>query len=95
MVGRAPEPVPAFVVYAFRGCRWCRAASNVLRRLGAEVLVHQVTPAGMRDIVRPHRVPATAPQVFCYDMATGRRGRRIGGFEDLLRYLGLAVPAAA
>lgn len=82
-------PATSFVVHSYPGCPWCRAARDLLKRLGATVTSRTVSRTTMAKLVKPYHVQPTAPQIFLWDVRNKKLGRRIGGFDDLVQYLGI------
>jgi glutaredoxin len=65
-------------------CPWGLKAKDLLRRSGYEVVDHHLTTREETDAFKAkHKVPTT-PQVFI-------GGKRVGGYDDLRRFLGKRV----
>lgn len=71
-------------------CPWGLKARDLLRRSGYEVEDHYLTTRAETDAFKAERGLVTTPQVFI-------RGERVGGYDDLRRFLGkrVADPKAA
>ena len=69
-------------------CPWGLKARDLLRRSGYEVEDHQLTSREATDAFKARQGVATTPQVFI-------GGERIGGYDDLRRFLGKRVPDTA
>jgi glutaredoxin len=65
-------------------CPWGLKAKDLLRRRGYSVEDHHLTTKKETDAFKAEHQVATTPQVFI-------GGQRIGGYEDLRRYLGKKV----
>ena len=65
-------------------CPYGIKALDLLKRRGFHVIDHHLTTREETDAFKAKRGVATTPQVFI-------DGRRIGGYEDLVRYFGGAV----
>jgi glutaredoxin len=65
-------------------CPWGLKAKDLLRRQGYAVEDHHLTTKEETDAFKAEHRVATTPQVFI-------GGQRIGGYEDLRRYLGKKV----
>jgi glutaredoxin len=65
-------------------CPWGLKAKDLLRRQGYAVEDHHLTTKEETDAFKAEHRVATTPQVFI-------GGERIGGYEDLRRYLGKKV----
>jgi glutaredoxin len=65
-------------------CPYGLKAKNLLRRSGYEVEDHHLTTREQVDAFKAEHGVATTPQVFI-------GGERIGGYDDLRRFLGKAV----
>jgi glutaredoxin len=65
-------------------CPWGLKARRVLRRRGFRVEDHWLTTREATDAFKAEHGVETTPQVFI-------AGRRIGGYDDLRKHLGLAV----
>jgi glutaredoxin len=66
-------------------CPYGLKAVDLLKRLGYEVEDHHLTTRAETDAFKAEHVVATTPQVFI-------GGQRIGGYDDLRRFLGKPVP---
>lgn len=66
-------------------CPYGLKARHLLRSRGYRVEDHLLTTRAQVDAFKAQHGVATTPQVFI-------DGRRIGGFDDLRRFFGLAVP---
>jgi len=71
-------------------CPWGLKARDLLRRSGYEVEDHHLTTRAETDAFKAAHGVATTPQVFI-------GGKRVGGYDDLRRFLGkrVADPKAA
>jgi glutaredoxin len=65
-------------------CPWGLKAKDLLRRSGYEVEDHPLTTRSGIDAFKADHQVATTPQVFI-------GGKRVGGYDDLRRYLGKPV----
>jgi glutaredoxin len=65
-------------------CPWGLKARDLLRRSGYEVDDHHLTTREQTDAFRNEQKVATTPQVFV-------GGKRVGGYDDLRRFLGKRV----
>ncbi|MBO9621302.1 MAG: glutaredoxin [Sphingomonas sp.] len=65
-------------------CPWGLRALDLLRRKGFEVEDHHLTTRAETDAFKAEHGVQTTPQTFI-------DGERIGGYDDLRRYLGLKV----
>jgi glutaredoxin len=65
-------------------CPWGLKARDLLKRSGYEVEDHNLRTRDETDAFKAEHGVATTPQVFI-------RGQRIGGYDDLRRYLGRKV----
>lgn len=65
-------------------CPWGVKAKDLLRRSGYEVEDHHLTAPAATDAFKAKHGVATTPQIFI-------GGERIGGYEDLRRFLGKTV----
>jgi glutaredoxin len=65
-------------------CPWGLKAKDLLQRSGYELEDHHLTTRAETDAFKAAKDVATTPQVFI-------RGERIGGYDDLRRYLGKKV----
>lgn len=65
-------------------CPWGLKARDLLKRSGYEVEDHYLRTRDETDAFKAEHGVATTPQVFI-------RGQRIGGYDDLRRYLGRKV----
>jgi glutaredoxin len=65
-------------------CPWGLKAKHLLRRSGYEVEDHHLTTRESTDAFKAHHGVATTPQVFI-------GGTRVGGYDDLRRFLGKRV----
>jgi glutaredoxin len=65
-------------------CPWGLKAKDLLRRTGYTVEDHPLTTAAETDTFKAQHGVTTTPQTFI-------GGKRIGGYEDLRRYLGKRV----
>ncbi len=66
-------------------CPYGLKAKDLLRRKGYEVVDHWLTSRAEVDRLKKDLNVATTPQIFIGDT-------RVGGFDDLRRYLDLSVP---
>lgn len=66
-------------------CPYGLKAKDLLRRSGFEVEDHHLTTREETDAFKVKHDVATTPQVFI-------GGERVGGYDDLLRFLGKRVP---
>ena len=67
-------------------CPWGLRAKDLLRRKGYAVEDHHLTTREETDAFKREHGVETTPQIFI-------DGKRIGGYDDLRRFLGLSVPA--
>jgi glutaredoxin len=65
-------------------CPWGLKANDLLKRSGFEVEDHHLTTRAETDAFKKEHGVSTTPQVFI-------GGERIGGYDDLRRYLGRRV----
>lgn len=65
-------------------CPWGLKARDLLRRSGYEVEDHHLATRAEADAFKAAHGVATTPQVLI-------EGRRIGGYDDLRRFLGMKV----
>ena len=65
-------------------CPWGLKAKDLLRRSGYEVEDHHLTTRAETDAFKAEHGVATTPQVFI-------GGKRVGGYDDLRRFLGKRV----
>ena len=65
-------------------CPWGLKARDLLRRSGFEIEDHRLTTRAQIDAFKTQHSVATTPQIFV-------EGQRIGGYEDLRRFLGKPV----
>lgn len=65
-------------------CPWGLKAKDLLRRSGYEVEDHHLTTRAETDAFKAKHNVASTPQVFI-------GGKRVGGYEDLRRFLGKRV----
>ena len=65
-------------------CPWGLKARDLLRRRGYDVEDHHLTTREQTDAFKAQHGVVTTPQIFI-------GGRRIGGYDDLRRFLGKAV----
>jgi len=65
-------------------CPWGLKARDLLKRSGYEVEDHHLTTRAETDAFKAEHRVATTPQVFI-------GGRRVGGYDDLRRFLGKRV----
>ena len=65
-------------------CPWGLKARDLLKRSGYEVEDHHLTTRAETDAFKAEHRVATTPQVFI-------GGRRVGGYDDLRRFLGNRV----
>lgn len=65
-------------------CPWGLKARDLLQRSGFEVDDHHLASREAADAFKSHHDIATTPQVFI-------EGKRVGGYDDLRRYLGKSV----
>ena len=83
-----PKSVRTAVLYRMvmpeHVCPWGLKAKDLLRRSGYEVEDHHLTTREETDAFRTEHGVATTPQVFI-------GGIRVGGYDDLRRFLGKAV----
>jgi glutaredoxin len=68
-------------------CPWGLKAKDLLRRSGYDVEDHHLTSRDETDAFKAGQRVATTPQVFI-------GGERVGGYDDLRRFLGKRVPDA-
>jgi glutaredoxin len=73
------------MVMAKHVCPWGQKSHYLLRREGYAVDDHQLTTHDATEAFKAEHNVKTTPQTFI-------GGKRIGGYEDLLRYLGKDVP---
>ncbi len=66
-------------------CPWGLKAKDLLRRSGFMVEDHHLTSAAQTDAFKAEQGVRTTPQVFI-------GGERVGGYDDLRRFLGKRVP---
>ena len=66
-------------------CPWGLKAKDLLKRQGFEVEDHPLKSDAQAEAFKAEHQVKTTPQTFI-------DGRRIGGYEDLLRYFGKKVP---
>lgn len=66
-------------------CPWGLKAKDLLKRSGFEVEDHRLATSAETDAFKVEHGVATTPQVFIGD-------ERIGGYDDLRRFLGKPVP---
>jgi len=66
-------------------CPWGMKSKYLLEREGYRVTDHPLRTAEETDAFKAQAGVKTTPQIFI-------AGRRVGGYEDLLRYLGKKVP---
>lgn len=73
-----------YTIYSLRGCPYCQSARQLLCRLDLPYTTRYPDRETLRQILGAGpRERITYPQIFI-----GRR--RIGGYDDLTRYLGVA-----
>ncbi len=87
-----PQPAPARpaavlhrMVMPSHTCPYGLKALDLLRRKGFAVEDHPLTTREQTDAFKAQHGVQTTPQVFI-------EGRRIGGYDDLRRHLGMRVP---
>jgi glutaredoxin len=73
------------MVMSHHTCPYGLKAEDLLRRSGYEVEDHHLTTREQVDAFKTEHGVATTPQVFI-------GGERIGGYDDLRRFLGKSVP---
>ncbi len=66
-------------------CPYGLKAKDLLEQSGYEVEDHHLTTREQTDALKAQHGVATTPQVFI-------GGRRVGGYDDLRRFLGKSVP---
>ena len=87
-MSKRPDAAKRAVLYrmvmADHTCPWGLKARDLLRRHGYEVEDHPLTTRAETESFKADRKVSTTPQVFI-------AGQRIGGFDDLRRFLGKSV----
>lgn len=81
---KAPRAAIYRMVMPDHVCPWGLKARDLLRRSGYEIEDHHLTTRAETDAFKAKHGVATTPQVFI-------GGDRIGGFDDLRRFLGKPV----
>ncbi len=72
------------MVMPHHACPYGLKAKDLLERSGYEVEDHHLTTREQTDVFKAQHSVATTPQVFV-------EGRRVGGYDDLRRFLGKSV----
>src|SRR5690348_12944704 len=83
--GTARKAVIYRMVMPEHVCPWGLKAKDLLRRSGYQVEDHHLTACEETDAFKQEHRVATTPQIFI-------GGTRVGGYDDLRRFLGKRVP---